>query len=160
MEIIMFRTSFIAIALIASGSSAAHANACAETPEFAAHRTSNSSVRAQFNALSRGEIRQAIHFGEEAVNSGTSVRHRAAALSNLCAAYALDGQAERALTACNAAVEARPDSWRAHNNFGAAQWLFGNYDAADAHFSHASELSAGESEIVINASLSQCAAVG
>jgi Tfp pilus assembly protein PilF len=160
MEIVMIRTSLIAIALVASGSSAAIANTCAEAPEFAAHRTSNSSVRAQFNALSRGEIRQAIHFGEEAVNSGTSVRHRSAALSNLCAAYALDGQAERALTVCTAAIEARPDSWRAHNNFGAAQWLSGNYDAAHAHFGHASALSAGESEVVINASLSQCAATG
>lgn len=156
----MVRTSLIAMALIASGSSAALANTCAEAPEFAAHRTSNSSVRAQYNALSRGEIAQAIHFGEEAVNSGTSSRHSSAALSNLCAAYALDGQSDRAMTACSAAVEARPDSWRAHNNFGAAEWLSGNYEAAAAHFGHASALSGGQSETISNASLSQCAVSG
>lgn len=156
----MLRTSLVAIALVASGSTAALASSCAEAPEFAAHRTSNSSVRAQYNALSRGEIRQAIHFGEAAINSGTSSRHIAAAQSNLCAAYALDGQLDRAMTACGAAIEARPDSWRAHNNFGAAEWLSGNYESATDHFGHASTLSGGESEVVANASLSQCAVSG
>lgn len=156
----MFRTPFIALALMAGTAAAAEAQTCDAEPQFAAHRTANSNVRAQYTAVQRSEWRQATHFGREATESGAAPGHKAAAFTNLCIVYAQTGEAEQAILACDAAIEIRPNAWRAYNNRGAAHWLAGDYAAASADFARAAELEGDEDAVIANASLSQCATAG
>lgn len=154
-ESIMIRTTLVSLAVVAGFSTAAEARTCDAEPQFAAHRTANSSVRAQYNAVTRERWRQAIAFGVNVANSGTTDSHKGAAMTNLCAAYAATGDMENAMASCNAAVDLRPDSWRAYNNRGAAYLIAGDYTAAAADFARAGELG-GDDEVAANATLSQC----
>jgi Flp pilus assembly protein TadD len=160
----MLRNTVLTLAVVLSGAmtgtTATQAQTCSADPQFAAHRTSNGSVRAQYNAMQRGEWSQAIHFGREAVDSGTSMRHKSAAMSNLCAAYAQNGDVALAVTACDAAIEMNDQSWRAHTNRGSAAWLAGDQAGALASFTAANTLGGGEAEVQANAGLSQCAVAG
>ncbi|WP_417492901.1 hypothetical protein [Maricaulis sp.] len=152
----MFRSIILATALIAGAGAGAQAQACDAEPQFAAHRTANGSVRAQYNSVTRGEWRQVIHFGEEIASSGAAPGQRAAALTNLCAGYAATGEYERAVAACDAALELRADAWRAVNNRGVAHWLAGDHAAATADFNAAAALAGDEDEVRANLSLAQC----
>jgi Flp pilus assembly protein TadD len=156
----MFKPTVIALALMAGSTSTAQAQACGVEPQFAAHRTAHSSVRAQYNAVSRSQWRQAIQFGQVVANSGTTTSHKGAAFTNLCIAYAATGESQRATEACDAAIELRPESWRAHNNRGAAHWLAGNHAAAATDFATAARLGGNEDEVQANARLTQCAVAG
>ena len=113
-------------------------------------------MRAQYNALSRSDWREAIHFGNDLAESRGSPRHRGAALSNLCYAYAANGDLAEAAEACNAAVELAPDAWRAVNNRGAARWLAGDHAAASLDFTAAAALAGNEDEVRANLALAQC----
>lgn len=125
------RSLFLAAALAAASSSLAHAQTCDGDPQFAAHRTANGVVRAQYNAVTRGEWPEAIHFGLEVVESGGAPGHKVAAYTNLCAAYAATGELEQALAACDSALELRGNAWRAMNNRGAVLWLAGRSRRGD-----------------------------
>lgn len=156
----MFRTTLIALALVAGTAATAEAQTCDAEPQFAAHRTANSNVRAQYSAVQRAEWRQATHFGRETTTSGAAPGHKAAAFTNLCIVYAQTGDAQNAISACDAAIELRPNAWRAYNNRGAAHWLAGDYAAATADFARAAEHGGDEDEVIANSSLSQCATAG
>lgn len=150
--------SIILASLVAAGSaSVAQAQSCDAEPAFAAQRGAGGSIRAQYNAVTRGEWVQAIHFGDEVVNSGTSPRLKAVALNNLCVAYASTGEYEAAIAACNASLESRGGNWHALNNRGAAYWLAGNRGAAIADFAAAEEANSGEAEVAANMALASCA---
>jgi len=150
----------IASALVLTGSSSVYAQTCEAEPRFATHRTSNSSVRAQYNALEREDYRQSIYFGLDALQSGTSTRHKVAAMSNLCVAYANIGEVERALAACDGAIELSSEAWRAYNNRGAIRWIEGNYSEAQADFQTAANYASSEEEVQANMLASQCAFAG
>ncbi|MBR9826132.1 MAG: hypothetical protein GYB36_10060 [Alphaproteobacteria bacterium] len=154
----MFRTVILAAAAMSAVTVTAQAQAqsCDAEPQFAAHRTANGIVRAQYNAVSRGEWVQAIHFGNEVAESGTSPRHKTAAATNLCAAYAATGEFASALEACNVALGYDDDAWRALNNRGVAQWLAGDRTAALTDFQAAAAVEADEDEVVANLALAQC----
>ncbi|WP_203293609.1 tetratricopeptide repeat protein [Maricaulis parjimensis] len=149
-----------AVALAAVFSSVGYAQSCDTAPQFAGHRTANGVVRAQYNAVSRGEWADAIHFGEEILASRGAPGHKVAALTNLCAAYAATGEYERAIESCDTALEMRDGAWRALNNRGAALWLSGQPDAALSAFQAAETASSGEDEVTANLALSQCVAAG
>lgn len=151
------RSLFLAAALAAASSSLAHAQTCDGDPQFAAHRTANGVVRAQYNAVTRGEWPEAIHFGLEVVESGGAPGHKVAAYTNLCAAYAATGELEQALEACDSALELRGNAWRAMNNRGAVLWLAGDRDAAIEAFQAANAASSGEDEVEANLGLAECA---
>ncbi|SDM83848.1 tetratricopeptide repeat protein [Maricaulis salignorans] len=152
----MFRSILLASVLAAGAASGAQAQACDAEPQFAAHRTANGLVRAQYNAVTRSQWPQAIHFGEEVAGSGAASGQRAAALTNLCYAFAATAEYDQAVEACNAAIELRPDAWRAINNRGAAQWLAGDHAAATADFNAAATLAGNEDEVQANLSLARC----
>jgi|GEM_PF-1426471 len=161
----MIRTALIATAAVATvaasvflypASGSAEAQACDTAPQFAAHRTANTTIRAQYNAVSRGEWLQAIHFGNEVADSGASSSQKVAALTNLCFAYAATGEYDNAVQSCDAALERRDTAWRALNNRGAANWLAGNRAAAVADFHAAAAIEDGEDEVVANLALAQC----
>jgi len=156
----MLHNSFLALAMIAAGTFSASAQTCETAPQFSTHRTSNSSVRAQYNALERGDYRQSIHFGEAALQSGTSVRHKIAAMNNLCVAYAQTGETDRAITACDDAIALSSNAWRAYNNRGAIRWTEGQYTEAQSDFQAASNHASNEAEVQANMLISQCVSSG
>lgn len=59
-----------------------------------------------------------------------SVNERAAALSNLCAAYAAKGNPDRAIDYCTQSIALREDNWRAYSNRSYAYYLKGLYREA------------------------------
>jgi tetratricopeptide (TPR) repeat protein len=61
----------------------------------------------------------------------SSVEERAAALSNLCAAYAAKREPDRAIDYCTQSLALRDDNWRAYSNRSYAYYLKGRY--AEAH---------------------------
>lgn len=65
---------------------------------------------------------------------------RAAALSNLCAAYAGKGDADKAIEHCNASIELGGRNWRAYSNRAYAYWLKGMYDEAARDIEVAAQL--------------------
>ena len=152
----MLRHTLAAVAVAISGAASVQAQSCDE-PSFAHHRTSNGLVRAAYNALEDGDLAVAIHFSSEAAEARIAPSQRGAGYTNLCAAYARDGQIEAALPACDRAVELRDESWIAYTNRGAAKWLAGDYAAARADFTRAAELESGEDAVLANTALSQCA---
>lgn len=154
------RALFVAAALAASFTSASTAQTCDAEPQFAAHRTANGAVRAQYNAVEQGDWAVVIHFGEEINASGGAPGHKVAANTNLCAAYAATGEYDAALAACTAALELREGAWRALNNRGVALWLSGEREAAIAAFQAAEQASSGEDEVAANLALAQCVAAG
>jgi len=154
------RILLAAAALAAMSSSAVLAQDCNADPQFAAHRTANGVVRAQYNAVTRGEWPEVIHFGEDVLESGGAPGHKVAANTNLCAAYAATGEYELAIEYCDAALERRGHAWRAMNNRGVALWLSGDREAALESFQAANEASSGEDEVEANLALAQCTTAG
>jgi tetratricopeptide (TPR) repeat protein len=59
-----------------------------------------------------------------------SVNERAAALSNLCAAYAAKGNPDQAIDFCTQSIALREDNWRAYSNRSYAYYLKGLYRQA------------------------------
>jgi len=59
-------------------------------------------------------------------------RDRAAALSNLCAAYAAKGEWDLAIKRCTESLAINDGNWRAYNNRSYAYYLKGRYRQADA----------------------------
>lgn len=152
---VLFRTVFAGAALtLAAG--AASAQDCPAEPAFVAVTGSNSDVRASANYVERADWSVAQHFAEEAIESGTSSRNKAAAYVNLCAALANQRDAGTA-EACEAAVTRNPESWEAFTNRGAAYWLAGDQDAASAEFARAAELGDEEAAVQANSALVSCA---
>src|SRR5262252_8041116 len=62
----------------------------------------------------------------------TSINERAAALSNLCAAYAAKGNADQAIDYCTQSIALIEDNWRAYSNRSYAYYLKGRYREAHA----------------------------
>jgi tetratricopeptide (TPR) repeat protein len=60
----------------------------------------------------------------------TSTNERAAALSNLCAAYAAKGNPDQAIDFCTQSIALREDNWRAYSNRSYAYYLKGLYRQA------------------------------
>ncbi|RKQ95600.1 hypothetical protein C7435_2703 [Maricaulis maris] len=150
------RTILLAATLAVAATPMTFAQSCDAEPALAGHRTANGTVRAQYNAVERGEWANAVHIGEGLVDTGISSRNKIAAYSNLCAGYAGNGEFEAAVTACNSALELNDGAWRALNNRGAAHWLAGNRDAAAADFQAANAASSGEDEVAANLALLTC----
>jgi tetratricopeptide (TPR) repeat protein len=59
-----------------------------------------------------------------------SINERAAALSNLCAAFAAKGNADQAIDYCTQSIALRADNWRAYSNRSYAYYLKGRYREA------------------------------
>ena len=134
----------------------AQAQECPSAPAFVGVTAANSDVRASQSRIERADWAVAQHFASEALESGTSSRNKAAAQINLCAALANQSDLDTA-DACTLAVSMNDGRWEAYTNRGAAMWLSGEGEAADADFARAAELGAGEAAVETNAALVACA---
>lgn len=150
-----FRTLFAGAALtLAAG--AASAQDCPVEPVFVGVSGSSSDVRAAASRIDRGEWDIAEHFSNEALESGTSSRNKAAAYINLCAALASQ-RSPQTSDACAEAITRNAGSWEAYTNRGAAFWLAGDTESAAEDFQRAAELGGGELAVTTNLALAACA---
>ncbi len=77
-----------------------------------------------------GQYDEGIRHTSQGLVLATSVNERAAALSNLCAAYAAKGKADQAIEYCTQSLALRDNNWRAYSNRSYAYYLKGQYGRA------------------------------
>lgn len=83
------------------------------------------------DAIRSGDYEEGIrltHLGLKAYNP--SPKDRAAALSNLCAAYVASGDPEQAIDYCNESLAINGRNWRTYSNRAAAYTVMGLYSEA------------------------------
>lgn len=71
---------------------------------------------------------------------GVSDAMRAAALSNLCGAYAARNQPDLAIVYCSQSIDLDEGNWRAWSNRSYAYWLKDQYDSAGADLAQAMQI--------------------
>lgn len=84
------------------------------------------------DALRAGDYEEGVRLTLIGLKRETLGRHKADALSNLCAGYIGLNQIDTALDYCDQAIAADPDHWRAYNNRAAALLRKGDEGAARA----------------------------
>jgi tetratricopeptide (TPR) repeat protein len=77
-----------------------------------------------------GQYDEGIRHTSLGLAQATSINERAAALSNLCAAYAAKGNPDQAIDYCTQSLALRDNNWRAYSNRSYAYYLKGQYSKA------------------------------
>ena len=91
---------------------------------------SNPSLSAGAQALQIGDYEQGLKLTLEGLHSATMPRERASAYSNLCAGYLGIRQFDKALEACDKALDFNDRNWRIYNNRALALLYAGRIVAA------------------------------
>ena len=86
---------------------------------FEVNSSSDSLIRAGATAYKKGHYAKSITYSRAALKNSISSRRAAIAQSNLCAAYANIGDLDNANTACETALDLRPDYTPAQTNISA-----------------------------------------
>jgi tetratricopeptide (TPR) repeat protein len=111
----------------------------AQTVDRAAQRAESRVVLGTNDYLAQGaeQIRmrqydEGIRLTTLGLAQASSTNERAAALSNLCAAYAAKGKPDQAIDFCTQSLALREENWRAYSNRSYAYYLKGQYREAHA----------------------------
>ena len=117
---LVLKTAFAGIAMLgmtlpAASAMAADTSAPAVS-EYVVASGGDSLIRSGAKAFKRGNAERAVTLTRAALKGNLSSKRAAIAQSNLCAAYASLGDMESAKTACDTALELRPDYEPAQNN--------------------------------------------
>lgn len=96
------------------------------TPRFTVEQSGKRAVNQGVLAYNKGEFAKAAAFNRNALHQGLKTSHLTAVYSNQCATLASQGQYERALAACDKALELTPTNWQAFSNRAAVNWLNGD----------------------------------
>lgn len=92
-------------------------------------------------AIRAGRYEDGIRLTREGLDTeSVSAWMRAAALANLCAAHAANGDPDGAIGYCNDSLAVDARNWRAFSNRAFAYWLKGQYAEAAADLELAAEL--------------------
>ena len=97
----------------------------------------NEYLSAGAEALRAKQYDDGIRLTKLGLEHATSIRDRAAGLSNLCAGYAAKGETDLAIKACTESLEINDENWRAYNNRSYAYYLQRHYKEADADLKRA-----------------------
>jgi tetratricopeptide (TPR) repeat protein len=92
----------------------------------------NEYLNAGAEAIRIGQYDEGIRLTNLGLERPTSQRHRAAALSNLCAAHAAKRQPDVAIGYCTESLEINRENWRAYSNRAYAYYLKKMFDEADS----------------------------
>ena len=92
----------------------------------------NEFFSAASEAIRAKQYDEGIRLTKLGLEQPASPRDRAAALSNLCAAYAAKGEWDLAIKHCTESLEINGENWRAYNNRSYAYYLKGRYRQSDA----------------------------
>lgn len=93
---------------------------------------SNEYFNAGAQAILARQYDEGIRLTQLGLDRPASERDRAAALSNLCAAFAAKGEPDRAIERCTESIAINDANWRAFSNRSYAYFLKGQYAEADA----------------------------
>jgi tetratricopeptide (TPR) repeat protein len=116
----------LAIGLVASA-------AAAQVEDRAQNRTvigMNEFLAAGAEEIRVGKYDEGIRLTNLGLMEAPSVAERAAALSNLCAAYAAKGKPDEAIDYCTQSIALKDHNWRAYSNRSYAFYLKGQYKKA------------------------------
>lgn len=91
-------------------------------------------VRLAQDALADGKYKKARRHASRALRASDSTAIQGAAYTVLCMADLQQEVRDAAIASCSAALDARPNNWRALNNRGLALMKAGDYKAAMADF--------------------------
>jgi tetratricopeptide (TPR) repeat protein len=108
----------------------------------------NELLAAGANAIRAGQYDEGIrltNLGLERRDNRTS--ERAAALSNLCAAYAAKRMPDRAIELCTESIAVSAQNWRAYSNRAYAYWLKGKYLEATTDVEAAAAISPNAKQV-------------
>lgn len=118
--------------------------------------TAADSARLAQQALNDGKIDRAVRHAERALRRGDETDAVAyAAQTVLCLAHLRTDRVEAALDACDAAVTAKPDSWRALNNRGIARYKALDFDGAASDYQAAVEAGGPVDMLTANLTLAE-----
>ncbi|WP_421786507.1 hypothetical protein [Hyphobacterium sp.] len=122
-----------------------------QQPQFAVQTTSTGIIQLSARKFERGDYRQAAAIALQATERGLTRQRRSAAWANLCAARAMQGQAEAALAACETALELNA-SWEANNNYAVVLLQAGQVAEAQRHLAIAHDLEPDAAIVAANQS--------
>ena len=91
-------------------------------------------------AMLRGDYEEGVRLTLLGLRVAQGPRERQAALSNLCAGYAVLDQLDIALEYCNQALAENQRNWRAYSNRALTYLKLGEYDAARADIERGQEI--------------------
>lgn len=105
-----------------------------QAEESISHTTigTNPELSAGARALQIHNYEEGLRLTLSGLNSATTLRNRAGAFSNLCAAYVGTRRYEEALESCNRSLDLNERSWRVYNNRALALLGVGRVAAARA----------------------------
>jgi len=99
-----------AASAMAADASTASAAPVTSTAVFQVKSAADGKIRAGVSAFEKGDYQKALTFNRSALSGGgLSPRKAAIVQSNLCAAYAMIGEMDKASSACATALELRPN---------------------------------------------------
>lgn len=99
-------------------------------------------------AIRAGRYDEGIALTARGLDAQSMTPHvRAAALANLCAAHAANGDPDPAISYCDASLAIDPRNWRAYSNRSYAYWLKGMYARAAEDIEAAAALAPDAREV-------------
>jgi tetratricopeptide (TPR) repeat protein len=126
----MARSQLIGLAILLVASAAT-----AQVQDRAQSRTvlgGNEFLSAGAEEIRAGQYDEGIRLTNLGLMQVPSVAERAAALSNLCGAYAAKGNPDKAIDYCTQSIQLKDHNWRAYSNRSYAFYLKGLYRRAHA----------------------------
>jgi tetratricopeptide (TPR) repeat protein len=118
------------IASLAAGAIGAQSTTKAERAESRTVLGTNEYLAQGAQQILMRQYDEGIRLTSIGLVQATTINERAAALSNLCAAYAAKGNADKAIDYCTQSIGLREDNWRAYSNRSYAYYLKGQYREA------------------------------
>lgn len=108
----------------------------------------NPLLAAGADAIRAGQYDEGIRLTNLGLDRGDNkVSDRAAALSNLCAAYAAKRMPDRAIELCTESLAVSAQNWRAFSNRSYAYWLKGMYAEATVDLDAAAAISPNAKQV-------------
>ncbi len=95
-------------------------------PRFIVEQSGKRVVNNGVLAYNKGDFSKAAAYNRDALHQGLKKSHKTVVYSNQCATLASQGSYERALEACDEALELMPTNWQAFSNRAAVNWLTGD----------------------------------
>lgn len=123
------------------------------TPRFTVERSGKRVVNNGVTAYNKGNFSKAAAFNRDALHQGLKTSHMTVVYSNQCATLASQGRYERALEACDEALELTPNNWQAFSNRAAVNWLKGDKTQAKLDINSAKAIDGSATAITHNINL-------
>ena len=118
--------------------------------QFSVESNATRSIRASATAFDKGQFKKSVSFSNYALKQGLKKSRKTAAYNNLCAALGAQAEYESAMEACNAALELKPENWRALSNRAVIYSLTGDEEKARADMQAAILLASDEPKLAQN----------